>query len=162
MYFLPLYFVFLARPPSSSYTHQSSPYFTSVNKHSLLECQLHLISHEGSFPKINLIRKYIWCFQKCTFLSSGLLMTAVYIYIGATASDEDKHKDWHFLGLCCLSWCFGGSESIMGHYLLSRTSSNPAWHNPWHKPWQNPCYNACHKPNRDAGTTDQLLLRGRR
>ena len=75
-----MYFVFLARPPSSSYTHQSSPYFTSVNKHSLLECQLHLISHEGNFPKINLIRKYIWCFQKCTFLSSGLLMTAVYIY----------------------------------------------------------------------------------
>ena len=31
MYFLPLYFVFLARPPSTSYSHQSSPYFTSLN-----------------------------------------------------------------------------------------------------------------------------------
>ena len=99
-----MYLVFLARPPSSSYTHQSSPYFTSVNKHSLLECQLHLIPHEENFPKINLIRKYIWCFQKCTFLSSGLLMTAVYIYWRHSLRWGRTHKLAFFMLSLLVFW----------------------------------------------------------
>ena len=37
LYFVPLYFVFLARPPSTSCTHWSPPYFTSFNNNNSFE-----------------------------------------------------------------------------------------------------------------------------
>ena len=60
--------------------------------------------HEGSFPQINLIRKYIWCFQKCTFLSSGLLMTAVYIYWRHSLRWGRTHKLAFFMLSLLVFW----------------------------------------------------------